>query len=728
MSKVTEEARIAERVAQLERRFEQLVGPLRPRADEGQFTSAAKRSTAAAASVAAARPGPTAERPASDVRACSRSGHALAGSRLAEDSSAAARPAISLVDLIGGRLLAWLGGIATLIGIVLFLALAISRGWIGEEARVVLAGVASAGLLITGAWLHARRGRTEAARAMVGAATAGAFSTLVVASQVYHLIPSLLALLLAVFAGALATRLAIHWAGRAVATIGLVGGLLSPVLVGAPENATTISVLAVAFACAIAVVVRQQWGWLGLVSMLVCAPQWAVWAFDGQPAGADVAALAVFGALGLAGAVGATARARNERAPYEATSLALLNAALLAVVGRVALDDASGQLAGEVWLAALALAHAVIGTVGARRLHISAPPRNLLLAIAVVLADVAFASAATGLTLAIGWGAAAMGFAWLMRKTHEHGGEETLLGAALGAHVALTLLRVLADAPVGALGTADAAFASTLSVAMLATTCLASAQFVGDGRHTWRLALNTLGLAAIAYLSATALTGSALVFAWAAEAFALSRVARVAGERLPRYGALGFLGLCGVHVLAVDAPPSGLVSGVEDLASAALALGAIALATFGAARVVAADGRLSRGLYGASAGARLYLASVSIISAFQPGAEAGGETILDLTVSQEGQVLLSALWSIVGLGVLVYGLRRGHETVYRVALGWLLVTVIKVFLYDLSTLTSIYRVISFVVLGLLLLASAYAYQRLRPPPPPDMRSVHPSQR
>jgi len=47
--------------------------------------------------------------------------------------------------------------------------------------------------------------------------------------------------------------------------------------------------------------------------------------------------------------------------------------------------------------------------------------------------------------------------------------------------------------------------------------------------------------------------------------------------------------------------------------------------------------------------------------------------------------------------------------------------------YDLSTLTSIYRVISFIVLGLLLLAGAYAYQRSRPPPPPDMRTVHPSQ-
>jgi hypothetical protein len=38
------------------------------------------------------------------------------------------------------------------------------------------------------------------------------------------------------------------------------------------------------------------------------------------------------------------------------------------------------------------------------------------------------------------------------------------------------------------------------------------------------------------------------------------------------------------------------------------------------------------------------------------------------------------------------------------------------------------RVISFIALGLLLLAGAFAYQRLRPPPLPDMRKVHRSQR
>ncbi len=62
------------------------------------------------------------------------------------------------------------------------------------------------------------------------------------------------------------------------------------------------------------------------------------------------------------------------------------------------------------------------------------------------------------------------------------------------------------------------------------------------------------------------------------------------------------------------------------------------------------------------------------------------------------------------------------------ALALLLITVGKVFLYDLATLTSIYRVASFLVLGILLLTAGFAYQRQRPPPQPDLRTLHPSQR
>jgi uncharacterized membrane protein len=104
------------------------------------------------------------------------------------------------------------------------------------------------------------------------------------------------------------------------------------------------------------------------------------------------------------------------------------------------------------------------------------------------------------------------------------------------------------------------------------------------------------------------------------------------------------------------------------------------------------------------------------------------DLVLDLSVRQQGQVLLSAIWAIVGVASLIAGLRKNVVALRTSALVLLLAAVAKVFLYDLSILTSIYRVISFLVLGGLLLAGAFAYQRLRPPPPPDLRSVHPSQR
>jgi uncharacterized membrane protein len=49
-------------------------------------------------------------------------------------------------------------------------------------------------------------------------------------------------------------------------------------------------------------------------------------------------------------------------------------------------------------------------------------------------------------------------------------------------------------------------------------------------------------------------------------------------------------------------------------------------------------------------------------------------------------------------------------------LGLLGLTAAKVFMYDLAVLTSVYRVGSFLTLGLLLLLAAVAYQRMRPEP------------
>ncbi len=91
-------------------------------------------------------------------------------------------------------------------------------------------------------------------------------------------------------------------------------------------------------------------------------------------------------------------------------------------------------------------------------------------------------------------------------------------------------------------------------------------------------------------------------------------------------------------------------------------------------------------------------------------------------------MLLSALWGAVGVAGLIAGLRKNIVALRTAALRAVTGAVAKVFLYDLSTLTSIYRVVSFFVLGGLLLTGAFARQRLRPAPVPDLRTLHPSQR
>jgi Predicted membrane protein (DUF2339) len=616
---------------------------------------------------------------------------------------------VSLGDLVGGRLLAWLGGLATLLGIVLFLALAISHGWIDEQARVLLATAASAVLMAAGVWLHDHRGRTEAAVAMVGAATAGLFASLIVASAVYHLIPGLAALAGSLLVGAGATVLAIRWAGRAIAGLGLLGAMTSGVMVGASLDPLTISILAVTATCAMWVAARRRWGWLALATVATCAPQWSSWMLEGQPAVQEALGLVAFAGLGLLGAAAVQRRAGEERLdPWAAAALGL-SACASALVGRFALGDDAGAAAGDLWLAALACAHLGLAVAGARRrFAVAAPLRELALATGIVLADVAFGLSASGLTLAVGWSASAVALAWLGRRGE---GYRSVYGLGAGAQIALALMRALLESPPGGLAAGTPGLAGLLSVASLAAGCLACAHLTGARRPTRRIALNGLGLVAIAYLTASALDGSALSAAWAFEGLALMRFARGRDEVLERAGALAFIGASAAYTLAAVASPLGLVDGGADLGASAVALGALAAVALRAGTMQPpASRRRAWALIGAG-GSILYLASLASV-----------------TLPADGQVALSALWGASGVLALLVGLRANVAPLRTAALGLLLATVAKVFLYDLSTLTSVARVVSFMVLGLLLLLGAFAYQRLRPPPLPDMRSVHPSAR
>jgi uncharacterized membrane protein len=629
--------------------------------------------------------------------------------------------ATSLSDLVGGRVLAWLGGIAVLLGIVLFLAPAISHGWIGETARVLLAGAGSAALVAEGAWLRGNRRRTEAATAVVGAGTAGLFSTLIVAGDVYRLAPPILCLAGSIVVGALATLLAVRWAGQAIAGLGLGGALLAPVLVGAPSSLPVLGILLVAGACATYVAARRQWPWLGLAAIVLCAPQWAAWALADQPLLPRLAVLAGFALLGIAGAVALESGSGGGESRV-GTALLCLNACFAALVGYAALGAAAGHVASILWLVGLAAAHAA-PALRDRFGRVSPDARQRMLTLAAVLADLAFGLAAHGIVLTVGWGALSLALAWQLRRDPDAG---RLVELGLGAHIGLVLIRVVLVTPPDALVADGGSLVALLSIATLAASTLAAARLSSERRPAGAAALDALGLVAIAYLTAGALDGPALSAAWAAEGLALTRIAAArssSAERTPRLGGLAFLGLAALDALVTVAPPGSLLAGTHDLRSAALALVALAAAALAAARVHPPASTDRRALAAVGAVAALYLASIAVVTAVQVGRAGSITTVLDLPVHEQAQVALSALWSLAGLAALWVGLRRGLTAVRKGGLVLLLAAVVKVFAYDLSTLDSIYRVVSSLTLGLLLLLAALTYQRLRPPPPPDPRTV-----
>jgi uncharacterized membrane protein len=77
------------------------------------------------------------------------------------------------------------------------------------------------------------------------------------------------------------------------------------------------------------------------------------------------------------------------------------------------------------------------------------------------------------------------------------------------------------------------------------------------------------------------------------------------------------------------------------------------------------------------------------------------------------QLSLSVIWTVYAGGMLMIGIWRRSRMLRVMALVLLGATIVKVFLIDLSSLEKLYRIISFIVLGVILLAVSFLYQRLR---------------
>jgi uncharacterized membrane protein len=523
---------------------------------------------------------------------------------------------IEFERLFGGRVLAWIGGLATLLGVIFLMRSAVDSSWFTEGVRALLAAAGSLLLLGLGVWVHERKGHLELGRLLVAVAIPGLYATTVVATQTYDLISPVLGLEAAALIGLAGVAIAVRWSSMLVGSVGILGALAAPILVGTASEGGSIAFVAVALAAGVGVLLWQRWNWLALGAFAVSAPQLVAWivasgfvTFEGEPDPSlpvplVLAVLIGFWVLYAAAAFGYELRNRGEEhLPVSSWLLLLCSSVFVVYAGAIVIGGDSAP-ALDAWIFGFAAVHLLLGSA-AIRFGVHREIGSLLTGGGIGLAALGVASAFDGPTVVGTWAAAAAALAYLSTRV-------------------------------------DATPAPALS----------------DAR---RLLL----------------------------------------------AACGFLGLAIAHVLVVEAPPTAIAEGVADLGSALVAIATCAIAAIACwyfGRQV--DRRVATVVGFVGAIGFVYLGSVLIVDTI--GADERGEA------REIGQSWLSAFWAAAGLGAVIVGMVRRAVNVRLGALALLALVIGKVWTYDLAELEELPRALSFVALGLLLLVSAFAYQRFKP--------------
>jgi uncharacterized membrane protein len=86
------------------------------------------------------------------------------------------------------------------------------------------------------------------------------------------------------------------------------------------------------------------------------------------------------------------------------------------------------------------------------------------------------------------------------------------------------------------------------------------------------------------------------------------------------------------------------------------------------------------------------------LGAYVPGLRAGG---------------ISILWSVFALGLILGGIWKNVFNLRLAGLGLFVVVAVKVFFSDLAHLDPFYRIIAFILLGVLVLSGSFVYLKHR---------------
>jgi uncharacterized membrane protein len=496
-------------------------------------------------------------------------------------------------SFVGGRGLLWVGAFLVVLGVAFFLEIAFSRGWIGPSMRVAMGILGGVALIAVG---NSQRKRIPAyfADAIIGMGAAIAYLALYAAGAMFSLLP-----IAAVTAGMIVVTgtigvLAYRENRQPLAMFGLVGGLLTPFMLGdvEPSRLLLFGYLGVLAAGAIALGELRNWRAVPIVSLIGTIPFWALYTIGtfGEASFRDELIVAVV-LYALFASTLFLAWRKNEAPDGWRIAVAAINSAWF-FIGLSTMGSGHDTTLAIVFLAIAAL-HLIAGARSKQRVQFWLATIALTFALPWIAGS--FGTVASALVVAT-----ALHVAWIV--------EATLVGL-LGARWNDRVLVVLAGA-------------------VFATVVLLT--LVMGRPEAWPLAVNEFFVSLIGCAA-----GVALVRRELHARLTMNRFATAFGKIL-------------VDLLALIA-----------ISPEAMKLGRI----------------------------------------LSPHAGSAGEA-----------VALSVAWALYAGALIVAGI-RAKDAVWRwEGLVLFAITVLKVLVYDLTDFDIVFRVVSALVLGVVMLIVAYLYQ------------------
>ncbi len=619
----------------------------------------------------------------------------------------AARAESSLEDAIGGRLMLWVGAIVLVLGVAFFLKYAFDNEWITESMRVALGVIAGAGLIVAGQRFN-QRGYTAYGQIVTGGGLAVLFLAIYAAFSFYALIgrPTTFALLVLLTAGAAALADRQRALGLALMAVG--GGFATPFLVGGGVDAqlTLFTYDALLVVGTLYLANRQDWPSLNALSFLFTAFTIAAWMFEYAAPAKWVRTelfLTLFCVLFLL-----ILRAQLARRGWRHfSSFVLATGPLLYHVVTLGILEPHGV---AVWVYLIAVTMVAVGLA----VRAESTAWRWAAWIAVVLPLMAWVDShqsSRWLTANLVSAIAVFALHAVAQLDQVFRRQESLDGAD----------NVLQHANGYALITSVYLAVEDVWLASAPALCLAIA--AGHGGLAWRLwdedrraGLNAFAVAlgAVTVALAVQFDGPWLTVGLGVEGALVVVIGLLLDERGFRLGGAGLLGAAVVRYVALSLPETPAV--FHPIAHEAFVMGLVlagllyALAWY-MRRVEKADA--DRPLSGTTLA--VIVASVLVVVACSAHNDAywslRGYQSADARFASS--LALSVIWTVLASAFIGVGLARDFAPLRFLAMALFGLTVLKVFLVDLSSLGGIYRILGFIGVGLVLLAVSFLYQRGR---------------